>query len=200
MSLLSDLYRRDYASDTLISRSQVVGGKTRRVFCSNLYTKSRRGFLVLTPFFGEAAIMELFAGATGCSDPSIARLYLERAGNDVTRAVNHFFDSPPGALEETDVIEARTSGGAGSASSSRLSSKRQRVSQKVPRQELLAFQSSRTAGKAALSPGIQQNCGESRDVSSKPERSAAGSAGGCGLLSATKPSAQWEEVALGCQR
>ncbi|CAM9925149.1 unnamed protein product [Sphacelaria rigidula] len=41
--------------------------------------------------------MELFAAATGCDDMGIASLYLERAGNDVTRAVNHYLDSPPPA-------------------------------------------------------------------------------------------------------
>lgn len=39
--------------------------------------------------------MELFAAITGCSDPEVARLYLDRAENDVSRAVNHFFDAPP---------------------------------------------------------------------------------------------------------
>lgn len=39
--------------------------------------------------------MELFAAATGCSDSKIARDFLERAGNDVTRAVNYFLDAPP---------------------------------------------------------------------------------------------------------
>lgn len=41
--------------------------------------------------------MELFAAATGCDDMEVASLYLERAGNDVTRAVNHYLDSPPSA-------------------------------------------------------------------------------------------------------
>lgn len=46
--------------------------------------------------------MELFAAATGCSDPKVASLYLERAGNEVTIAVNHFLDAPPpiGSLAE----------------------------------------------------------------------------------------------------
>lgn len=51
--------------------------------------------------------MELFAAATGCTDPEIARLYLERAGNDVTRAVNHFLDSPlPSEAPRTEDAKA----------------------------------------------------------------------------------------------
>lgn len=41
--------------------------------------------------------MELFAATTGCQDPAVASLYLERADNDVSRAVNFFFDAPPDA-------------------------------------------------------------------------------------------------------
>lgn len=40
------------------------------------------------------ASMELFAATTGCSDPGVARLYLDQAGNDVSRAINHYFDAP----------------------------------------------------------------------------------------------------------
>eukprot|EP00752_Nemacystus_decipiens_P008666 g7736.t2 len=41
--------------------------------------------------------MELFAATTGCQDPSVASFYLERADNDVSRAVNFYFDAPPEA-------------------------------------------------------------------------------------------------------
>lgn len=41
--------------------------------------------------------MELFAAATGCTDPRVASLFLERAGNNVEIAVNHFLDAPNAA-------------------------------------------------------------------------------------------------------
>ncbi|CAN0187969.1 unnamed protein product, partial [Scytosiphon promiscuus] len=53
--------------------------------------------------------MEIFAAATGCSDREVASLYLARAGDDVTRAVNHFLDSPSGGPPSPN--GSRTSGG-----------------------------------------------------------------------------------------
>lgn len=50
--------------------------------------------------------MELFAAVTGCSNPDVARLHLERADNDVARAVNHFLDSPPAS--DANVESTRT--------------------------------------------------------------------------------------------
>ncbi|CAM9568049.1 unnamed protein product [Pylaiella littoralis] len=55
--------------------------------------------------------MELFAAATGCSDPKVASFYLLRAGNNVTRAVNHFLDDPSAVGEATGDHGATASGG-----------------------------------------------------------------------------------------
>lgn len=50
--------------------------------------------------------MELFAAATGCLDPEVASFYLERAGHDLTRAVNHFFDSPVPVASDDAMLES----------------------------------------------------------------------------------------------
>lgn len=43
--------------------------------------------------------MELFAAATGCNDPQVASFFLERAGNNVEIAVNHFLDASKDGVE-----------------------------------------------------------------------------------------------------
>lgn len=90
--------------------------------------------------------MELFAEATGCSDPKIACLFLERAGNDVARAVNHFFDSPPPkappSQQRLNPSRSSTSTSSGSSYSNRAP-KRQRAGEAHQQQELLSFQRAR---------------------------------------------------------
>lgn len=60
--------------------------------------------------------MELFAAATGCSDREVASLYLARAGNDITRAVNHFLDSPAAPVVDAAATKTTASSATTTAS------------------------------------------------------------------------------------
>lgn len=101
--------------------------------------------------------MELFAAATGCLDPKVASLYLERAGNDVTRAVNHYLDAPPstGSLAEAGMHSLMSVAKANNKQNSQTqsSSTSTHSGLKRPRhgggvqQEVLSFQPSRPRSK-----------------------------------------------------
>lgn len=47
---------------------------------------------------GEVGRMELFAAATACTDATVASFFLERGGDNIDVAVNHYFDAPNAAL------------------------------------------------------------------------------------------------------
>lgn len=116
--------------------------------------------------------MELFVAATGCSDPEVASFYLECAGHDPTRAVNHFFDSPLSVASDGATFEsggkassahhgASSSAGAAAAVAKRSSSigcsastarKRQRVPGVGGQQDLLMFRHSKPLPEDACGP------------------------------------------------
>lgn len=133
--------------------------------------------------------MELFAAATGCPDPAVACFYLERAGNDVTRAVNHFFDSPTTAVGEAsgDACSQSTtlSRNAGSGSSNR-SLKRQRATSagEGKQQQPFVFERIRP------SMGGSSSSGTALGTEHSHARAAAAAA----------PSAEWTEIAERCVR
>ena len=65
--------------------------------------------------------MELFAATTGCQDSAVASLYLERADNDVSRAVNFFFDAPPPDAAAAAAIKTAQPAGVGLATPTSIS-------------------------------------------------------------------------------
>lgn len=116
--------------------------------------------------------MELFVAATGCVDPEVASFYLECAGHDPTRAVNHFFDSPlsvasDGATFESGGKASSAHHGASSSadaavgvvkrsssigSSDSTARKRQRVPGAAGQQDLLMFRHAKPLPNDACGP------------------------------------------------
>lgn len=108
--------------------------------------------------------MELFASATGCVDPEVAAFYLERAGHDLTRAVNHFFDSPVASAGATldsggGSASAAFNHGASSAgiapdaaAQRSAGSDSTRKRQRTGKQDLLAFRHVKPSSEVACGP------------------------------------------------
>lgn len=131
--------------------------------------------------------MELFAATTGCQDPTVASLYLERADNDVSRAVNFYFDAPaPNAAEPARV---------GPVSNTR-SWKRQRVESAggEHQQQLVserAVRPSMAGGGSSSSSGGKRTKRNSGSEESRHDRAGAALAA---------PSAEWTKIAESCMR
>lgn len=160
--------------------------------------------------------MELFAAATGCLDPEVASFYLERAGQDLTRAVNHFFDSPvPVASDDATLdsggktssahranINSACAVGVGNRSTSSGCSdstarKRQRVPGAAGQQDLLKFRHEKPLPEGACGPpsdtenlerdaSLKQRAGSEESKAS--HRTAAASATATATAGAAAPS------------
>lgn len=147
--------------------------------------------------------MELFAAATGCYDSKIARDYLERAGNDVTRAVNHYLDAPPPRITSLEDTASTTVGRREDNCSSPCGRKRPRLAERstsrVNRSEqgLLVFEQPAKRS-AAEGGGSSSECHLSafRDVTkvcANPMQSGP-------ATDAISPSAEWNDIVQRCQR
>lgn len=169
--------------------------------------------------------MELFAAATGCLDPEVASLYLERAGHDLTRAVNHFFDSPLPVASDDASSSARgaTSAAVGVVNrsgsigcSGSTTRKRQRVPGAAGQQDLLMFRHVKPLPEDACGPpsgiehlevdaSLKQGAGiedskASNGTAAASTTTAAAAAGAPTPGTAVAPSAEWTETARRCQR
>ncbi|CBJ31495.1 conserved unknown protein [Ectocarpus siliculosus] len=149
---------------------------------------------------------ELFAAATGCLNPLVAASYLERAGYDLTRAVNHFLDSP-----KNDTAASRShsdyckSASCGDDNSDPRSLKRQRAAMagEKQQQQLLKFEHARpllsdtSSSSVTASVGMPFSSGMAEEIHAKPCDSIRGAPV---PKSTTAPSAGWEAIAERCQR
>lgn len=147
--------------------------------------------------------MELFAEATGCRDPEIASFYLKGAGNDVARAVNHFFDCPARPDSTLDPAATSTasasSSGHGCSASSRSSLKRQRASGGGHQQALLSFGCERPSWESSAPSSEAEH--PTRGVSSKPGAGRTGKFGQhAGARAGAVLSSEWKEIAERCLR
>ncbi|CAM9380169.1 unnamed protein product [Ectocarpus sp. 6 AP-2014] len=149
---------------------------------------------------------ELFAAATGCLNPLVAASYLERAGYDLTRAVNHFLDSP-----KNDTAASRShsdycrSASCGDDNSHPRSLKRQRAAMagEKQQQQVLKFEHARpslsdtSSSSVTASVGMPSSSGMAEEIHAKPCDSILGAPV---PKSTTAPSAGWEAIAERCQR
>lgn len=162
-----------------------------------------RPALLYTPVYTPPAhgtrpeSMELFAATTGCRDPAVASLYLERADNDVSRAVNFFFDAPPAPNADKSASTASMSGGDGSAISNTRSLKRPRAESSGGKhqQQLLSVRVRPSMAGSSSSKGTGKSGGTERHdaASMEPPHDRA-----AGLAAA--PSAEWTRIAESCAR
>lgn len=170
--------------------------------------------------------MELFAAATGCSDRKVASLFLARAGNDVTRAVNHFLDSPvvvdvaataaaasaatttkvhdesglPEPSRSRDSDLSRGGDSKSTESSPRRSYKRQRAEPGGGKQQpCLVFE--RVRPSAGTAQGGDHRHGKTRNGEGIAyDRGSGGQAAAAAGTSRPVPSAEWAEIAERCER
>eukprot|EP00903_Cladosiphon_okamuranus_P015389 g14214.t1 len=152
-------------------------------------------------------IMELFVATTGCRDPVIASSFLERADNDVSRAINFYFDAPPSAKAQAapktagpagigHAIATSISGGGFNTTSQTRSLKRQRSEpaggkQQQQQQQLMSERVRPSmAGSNSSSKG---NSGKEPSMGARQDRA--------GFAAATStPSAEWARIAESCIR
>lgn len=157
--------------------------------------------------------MEFFAAATGCSDPKVASLYLERAGNDVGIAINHFLDAPPVDSPSTAPRTQSNSSNTNISSSNRSTASAATVRgakrpRSVPRgvyQEVLRLQpawpsrvvqctsNARDSKKAGDEGGVDANVIGKEIFSSEQLEEGDGRAGAV-------PSAEWTGIVERCHR
>lgn len=156
------------------------------------------------------AEMELFAAATGCSDPAVARFYLARAGNDVTRAVNHFLDAPSSAVGEAQASgdeRATATPSVPDATVSRSSNrplKRQRATSGGGNQQqqfLFEHVRPQSSMRGSSSGGGMGPSAAPSVAEHSHDRAAATAAAAAAPASASEsPSAEWTEIAERCMR
>ncbi|CAB1099316.1 unnamed protein product [Ectocarpus sp. CCAP 1310/34] len=151
---------------------------------------------------------ELFAAATGCLDPLVAASYLERAGYDLTRAVNHFLDSPKNgtAASRGSSDYCCRSSSCGDDNGGPRSLKRQRAAmagEKQQQQQLLKFEHARrllsdtSSSSVPASVGMPSSSGMAEEIHAMPCDSVLGAPV---PKTTTAPSAGWEAFAERCQR
>lgn len=150
---------------------------------------------------------ELFAAATGCLDPLVASSYLERAGYDLTRAVNHFLDSPkddPSASRgQSDYCRSASCGGDDSDPNRSFKRQRAAMAGGKQQQQLLKFEHARpslsdtSSSSVAASLGMPFSSGVAEEMHAKPCDSILGAPV---PKTTTAPSAGWETIAERCQR
>ena len=146
--------------------------------------------------------MELFAATTGCSDEKIARNYLERAGNDVTVAVNHYLDAPPPATGATAVVTAsRHERGSSPRALKRPRAWEQSVNMntKSSQQELLLILFNQ-AGKPSTKEGALCSRGAGHFFAAERPVTICAKPGQADQVASDTLSAEWKDIGLRCQR